>query len=97
MKEHSALFFTAFYLLGLVLLGFFAYMFDQVHPGRNKGKTGCGPLAWWAFVWQMGLFPFVYLAHGVEGKDWKAVGIFLVAFILLAVFLAAVVWWGNAT
>ncbi len=94
MKKEQ-LFIVAFYLLGLVLLGFFAYMFDQVHPARNKGKAGCGPLAWWAFVWHMGLFPFVYLAHGLEAKDWKAIGIFLVAFILLAVFLAAVVWRGN--
>lgn len=90
MKGHAALFLAAYFLLGLVLLGLFAYMYDQVH--RETKPTWKNPLLdTYAFLFRLWLSPFAYLAQGWKARDGKAIAIFLV----FAVLLAAAICVGN--
>ena len=77
------LFRSAYFLLGLVLLGLWAYMYDQVH--RETKPTSKNPLLnTYAFLFRLWLSPFEYLGQGLKAKDGKAIVIFLVFAVLLA-------------
>lgn len=94
--KNDALFFGAFFLLGLVSLGFFTYMYGQVQRGKNGREPEDGLVPWWKFNRSAFLAPFVYVARGLKAKDGKAIAVFLAAFLLVAVLLGALVWRGNA-
>lgn len=91
--KNNALAVAAHFLLGLVLLGLFAYMFDQVQRGKTEPPPKSHLWATYKFLWFWWTAPFVYLAQGVEAKDPKAI----VVFAVFAVLLAAAIFAGNAS
>lgn len=92
MKDNSAILLAAYFLLGLVLMGFFAYMYDQVNRGKTEPPPKSHLWATYKFLFFWWAAPFVYLAQGLEAKDRKAV----VVFAVFAVLLAAAIWAGTA-
>ena len=94
--KNDALFFAAYFLLGLVTLGLFTYMYGQVQRGKNGRDPENGLVPWWKFNKFAFLAPFVYVARGLKAKDGKAIAVFFAAFLLVAVLLGMQVWRGNA-
>ena len=90
--KNNALLLAAYFLLGLVLLGLFAYMYDQVNRGKSEPPPKSHLWGTYKFLWFWWMAPFVYLAQGLEAKDRKAI----VVFAVFAVLLAAAICAGNA-
>ena len=94
--KNDALFFTAYFLLGLVSLGLFAYMYGQAQREKIGREPENGLVPWWKFNRSACLAPFVYVARGLKAKDGKVIAVFFAAFLLVAVLLGMQVWRGNA-
>ena len=79
-------------LLGIPLLGLYAYMFDRwrkwAQPG---GKTDDGLVSAFGFLAGFLILPFWYLKIGLKEKDGKAPVVFGVYWVLLA----AAIWLGS--